>query len=288
MAHASRGFALLDADRYKRALGAFARAARPEPRPSDAHAGRGHALLGMEMNKRALGAFTRAARLDPGNAAAQRGRAEALHRLGRPKRALAAVDRAVAAAPRMTRAHLVRSSILYGMGRTGEAVAACEEAARLDPDDRDIAEALGDLRRGRQPRDPDRAWRGGGGGARQEKRPPVQGGRLVGTGPAGLTCRTETLPRLPGPTNLEDALDNECEQCTARCAGGDLPVQGAGPGADRQQYCSRVRLWTGRPSGGRHWDALPPPFSEDGHPASSAGGRRPHAASQGRRGDRCS
>ena len=47
----------------------------------------------------------------------------------------------------MTRAHPVRSSILYSMGRTGEAVAACEEAARLDPDDKGIAEALAEVRR---------------------------------------------------------------------------------------------------------------------------------------------
>lgn len=47
----------------------------------------------------------------------------------------------------MAAVRLARGVILYSLGRHDEAVAECEDAAQLDPDDKDIAETLAEMRR---------------------------------------------------------------------------------------------------------------------------------------------
>ncbi|HEX6777314.1 MAG TPA: tetratricopeptide repeat protein [Ktedonobacterales bacterium] len=82
--------------------------------------------------ERALAAYERAARLDPRSAGAQNNKAAALIELKRYDEALAACDLALLLDPDLLSAHHNRAAALLGLNRYQEALRECAQALRLD------------------------------------------------------------------------------------------------------------------------------------------------------------
>lgn len=134
----TRGHALLARGRQAKAVEAFERAAREDPRSADAHHGRGRAMSVGGHHPEALEAYERAIALEKRHFMAHLDKGTALVLMGRHKEAIAAFGEACAIKPRNAEAHLKRAKALHDIERHGEALKSCRRAIELDPDNPDV------------------------------------------------------------------------------------------------------------------------------------------------------
>lgn len=141
--HADRGHLLARLGQPDDALKAYDRALELADSSSAIHAQRGFILLQIERTQDGLQAAEKALSLDGKNPDAFRLRALAQLALGKASEALDGLNTAIKSLPSSTAIISARSAVHTALGNLDAAKADAEHAAGIDPDNHDLAYALG-------------------------------------------------------------------------------------------------------------------------------------------------
>jgi tetratricopeptide (TPR) repeat protein len=151
-----RGNVLVDMGRNYKALDSYNEAIRIDPMYAPAWNSKGSVLCQLERYQEALDAYSQALLYNPRAAQAWNGKGNAYYHLRNYELALDSYTRALRLNPKMVSALHNKSLVLKQLKRYEEALAAAEAATKLDPNDPDNwqrkAEALRKLHRGRDAR----------------------------------------------------------------------------------------------------------------------------------------